>query len=111
MQAAVLAALNEGYEAVILVGSDCPFVRGAYLEQACQALMDGASAVLGSATDGGYVLLGLRQNQPALFSDIPWGGDQVGRLTRERLRAAAVDFVELAAQADIDRPEDLALLE
>ncbi|TQV84123.1 glycosyltransferase [Exilibacterium tricleocarpae] len=97
--------------AVIIIGSDCPFIDAAYLEQAITALRDGADAVVGPAHDGGYVLLGLCRPEPRLFSGIPWGTDRVWSLTRERLRELAWRFHELAPLADIDRPQDLALLE
>jgi hypothetical protein len=95
-------------DSVVLVGADCPAVDGAYLQQALQHLQDGADIVFGPAEDGGYVLLGLRQVPDCLFVDMPWGSEQLMQITRERLRAAGLDWVELEPRWDVDRPEDLS---
>lgn len=94
-------------DSVVLVGADCPAVDGAYLQQALQHLQSGADIVFGPAEDGGYVLLGLRQVPDCLFVDMPWGSEQLMQITRERMRAAGLDWVELAPRWDVDRPEDL----
>ena len=109
MQFAAESALTRS-RAIILVGSDCPFIDAAYLQQALAALDDGDDAVVGPAGDGGYVLLGLRSSHRRLFDDIPWSTEQVWPTTRERLQALGWRYRELATLADIDRPEDLALL-
>ncbi len=92
---------------VVLVGADCPAVDGAYLQQALQHLQDGANIVFGPAEDGGYVLLGLRHVPDCLFVDMPWGSEQLMQITRERMRAAGLSWVELEPRWDVDRPEDL----
>ena len=94
------------YERVLLVGSDCPAIDAAYLEEALGAL-DRVPVVLGPALDGGYVLIGARRVEPGLFSGIPWGGDRVYAQTLQRLRALGLRWAELPALADIDRPADL----
>ncbi|HHM05386.1 MAG TPA: glycosyltransferase [Gammaproteobacteria bacterium] len=97
-----------GADAVILVGTDCPTLCPADIEQAQAALTKGANVVLGPAEDGGYWLLGLRRHHPELFSEIPWGSDSVLALTRERLRNLNWHWHELSVRYDVDRPEDLA---
>lgn len=113
MQAAMTAALSTA-EPVLLIGTDCPDLDAAYLQQALAALTD-SPAVLGPANDGGYVLLGLKRAAvpalPALFAPMPWGTGQVAANTRERMRAAGLDWTELPSLADIDRPEDLAAID
>ena len=96
--------------AVIIVGSDCPFFERDYLHSACQALADGNDCVLGPAHDGGYVLIGLRRTDPALFDNVPWGTDSVLEITRQRLSKLGWQWCELELKTDIDRPEDLQLL-
>ncbi|MGS2724516.1 TIGR04282 family arsenosugar biosynthesis glycosyltransferase [Porticoccus sp. GXU_MW_L64] len=95
---------------VVIVGSDCPFLDAGYLRAACEALQQGSDCVLGPATDGGYVLIGLRRVHARLFADIPWGGEQVLEITRQRLNELGWQYSELAPLMDIDRPEDLAKL-
>jgi uncharacterized protein len=96
--------------AVVLVGTDCPPLGKAYLMRAL-AVLQGADAVLGPAEDGGYVLLGLKQAAPELFSDIPWGTDRVAAITRDRMDALGWEWAELPALWDLDRPDDLVRFE
>ena len=106
MAHALAAALTEGGPAV-LIGCDSPGYTADYLEAAFAALEAGHSMVLGPAVDGGYVLIGLNRVEPSLFRDIPWGGERVAVLTRERAAAAGLRPFELAPLADIDHPEDI----
>ncbi len=91
----------------LVIGTDCPALDADYLRQALLALQKGAPAVIGPAEDGGYVLLGLRRNEPRLFEDIPWGTDAVFDMTRQRLPE---DAQVLPVLWDIDVVEDLQRL-
>ncbi|SFT44086.1 TIGR04282 family arsenosugar biosynthesis glycosyltransferase [Pseudomonas marincola] len=105
-----IAALGlAGSDAVMLIGNDCPALDGEYLQQACSALSKNP-AVIGPAEDGGYVLLGLRQLDPLLFSDMPWGTEKVLRKTCQRLRQLGWAHHLLDPLWDVDRPEDLPRL-
>lgn len=94
----------------ILVGTDCPELSAADFTHAIGELDRGVDAVLGPATDGGYVLIGLKRPHLDLFSDMQWGSDQVAELTRTRMRDLGMRWGELAPHHDIDRPEDLVHL-
>ncbi len=91
---------------VVLLGTDCPQLDAEYLADALSRLQSGAEVVIGPATDGGYVLLGLNQAHPALFDGIEWSTPQVLEQTRDRLRALGLAWQELPALADVDTPED-----
>ena len=106
MYRAILGGLAR-YDRVILVGSDCPWIDGPYLQSALEAL-DAASVALGPALDGGYVLIGARQVRPELFTRISWGTEAVLAQTRLRLEALGLRWRELPALRDVDRPEDLS---
>ncbi len=93
---------------LLLIGTDCPVLQPDHLRQAARALIDGADAVFQPVEDGGYVLVGLRQPQPALFCGMTWSTDQVMAQTRERARAAGLRVHELDTLWDLDRPQDLA---
>ncbi|HAD09856.1 MAG TPA: hypothetical protein DCF62_10260 [Porticoccaceae bacterium] len=95
------------YESVVLVGSDCPFLSGAIVGQALAFLAEGYDCVVGPATDGGYVLIALKQALPDVFQGISWGGPRVLEQTRSRLRNCDLNWFELAALPDIDSPQDL----
>ena len=92
---------------VVLLGADCPAVDAEYLNSALLLLTQGESIVVGPAEDGGYVLLGLRDVPPEIFSGVSWGSAQVMEQTRDRLRRAGRHWRELPTSWDVDRPEDL----
>lgn len=109
MQAAITQGLQH-FAAVIVVGSDCPFIDEDYIDSAIGALQD-SDVVIGPANDGGYVLLGLKQPHPHLFNNITWGTDKVLRETLNMLKRNRQSVALLPALPDIDRPEDLAALD
>ncbi|MES9855287.1 MAG: TIGR04282 family arsenosugar biosynthesis glycosyltransferase [Sedimenticola sp.] len=94
-------------DSLILIGGDCPVLESHHLSLAFEWLEGDVDAVVGPAEDGGYVLLGLKRPNSRLFTDIPWGGDQVLRLTRERLSQSGWRSRELEMLWDLDRPCDL----
>ncbi|TAL64147.1 MAG: glycosyltransferase [Burkholderiaceae bacterium] len=96
---------------LLLIGTDCPVLRPAHLRKAARALIDGDDAVFYPAEDGGYVLVGLRQPQAALFTDMTWGTATVMSDTRERARALDLRLCEFEALWDVDVPDDLARLD
>lgn len=108
MHHAAVDALFRG-DKLVLVGTDCPSLDGAYVERALLSL-EGHDVALGPAQDGGYVLLGLKRAPGALFRDIPWGSDRVAEITRGRMAALGWKWAELPILWDVDRPEDLIRL-
>ncbi|EWS63201.1 transferase 1, rSAM/selenodomain-associated [Hydrogenophaga sp. T4] len=69
-----------------------------------------SDAVMIPATDGGYVLLGLRRFDVSLFLDIAWSTEHVAAATRDRLSALGWSLNEKAPLHDIDEPYDLRWL-
>ena len=90
---------------LILIGSDCPALDGAYVERAWAALRAN-DAVIGPAEDGGYVLVGLARPVAALFERMPWGDASLMSRTRERVAKLGLRCAELETLWDVDRPED-----
>ena len=97
-------------ERVVLIGSDIAVMTAAMLGQAFDHLNDDADAVLGPAEDGGYVLIGLRRAQPALFRGMAWSHAQVLNETRRRAREARLRWSELPFLWDVDTVPDLERL-
>jgi glycosyltransferase A (GT-A) superfamily protein (DUF2064 family) len=100
------SALREEAGRVVLVGSDLPDLCAADLLQAFDAL-ERCDLVLGPACDGGYWLIGLTGNHPALFSGIAWGSDQVLQQTEQAASSLGLVPRRLACRQDLDRPCDL----
>jgi len=99
-------AFQTGMDRVVLTGTDCPGITGGLLQEAFESLMD-TDVVLGPANDGGYYLIGLRQNVPRLFVEIPWGTEEVLQRTRWVVDGLRLSLRLLRVLDDIDRPEDL----
>ena len=96
---------------VLLMGTDCPAITTAHLRAAENALSGNADAVFIPVEDGGYVLVGLRRCDPALFTGISWSTDRVMMQTRERMSALGWRWHELAPLWDVDLPEDYERLQ
>lgn len=95
---------------LLLIGTDCPALRPSHLRKAARALLDGEDAVFYPAQDGGYVLVGLRRPQAALFRDMPWSTAEVMAQSRLRARAAGLRLREFEPLWDVDLPGDLPRL-
>ena len=94
------------HAAVVLIGTDCPVFRPQHLRSAATALAGGCQAAFCPAEDGGYVLVGLTEAEPRLFSGMPWGTGEVMDETRARLSELGWPWRELDTLWDVDRPED-----
>ncbi|MCI0485319.1 MAG: TIGR04282 family arsenosugar biosynthesis glycosyltransferase [Blastocatellia bacterium] len=103
-------ALRSGMNRVIIIGTDSPRLSVQILQKALDALTSN-DVVIGPAKDGGYYLIGLRREIPELFKDIPWGTSHVLEITLEIAHRIGICPVLLETLEDVDRPEDLYLLE
>ena len=90
---------------LLMVGTDCPVLTPAHLQQAADALQT-SDAVLIAAEDGGYVLIGLRRALPEVFQQVDWSTPRVMAHTRARLNAIGARWVELPTLWDVDEPAD-----
>lgn len=95
---------------VILIGTDCPSLDAATLQHAAEKLegqLEQHDAVIIPASDGGYVLLGLRRFDRSLFEGIAWSSATVCADTLQHLQALNWSICTLPTLHDIDEPEDL----
>ena len=98
-------------DVVLVIGSDCLSVDRNYIASAIQSFCnDKTDIVLGPAEDGGYVLLGTRQECPGLFSNVLWGTSTVLSETLENARKEGLSLAQLATKWDIDTPADIERL-
>ena len=109
MAAAFEISFNFGVEKVVLIGTDCPGLNADLIAKAFNEL-DGQDLVLGPALDGGYYLIGLRRVVPEIFMGINWGTAEVLAQSVAIARNLNLAIAYLSPLADIDRPEDLSLL-
>jgi rSAM/selenodomain-associated transferase 1 len=107
--ARMLTATQDG--PTLVIGTDCPALTSAHLQLCAEELRNGLDAVIISAEDGGYVLIGTRRPIPELFTDMMWSTDTVMAETRRRLARHGLSWREPLLLWDIDVPEDLARLD
>lgn len=96
---------------VLVIGTDCPALTEAHLRSAAMALRDGNDVVLIPNERGGYVLLGMRKAQPALFSKIAWDGSNILADTRARIVEQRLMLIERPPLWSVDTEMDLERLE
>lgn len=94
------------FDKVVLIGTDCPSLTSACIQTAVQQLNQ-HDAVMIPAADGGYVLLGFREVDDSLFSDIVWSTPSVAAVTKQRLEALGWILTLFDPLHDIDEPTDL----
>ena len=89
------------YHKVAIIGSDCPYLSPALIDEAFAAL-DRVDVVLGPSNDGGYYLLGMRSMTNTLFEDISWSTGEVLGQSLDKLWLAGKSFAKLDYLDDID---------
>lgn len=111
MLAASRALESDGYQPIVIVGSDLPLLDPARIHHALRALRR-ADAVFGPAADGGYYLVGMHRPQPALFDGtaISWSGPEVLAASVAAAEQAGLDYGLLPASFDVDTGDDLERL-
>jgi rSAM/selenodomain-associated transferase 1 len=109
LQAGVRHCLARGGVA-LLVSADIPGVPAGALHRAAALLGEGVDVVLGPGHDGGYWLIGVREQHPGLFDGIPWSTAEVLEVTLARCGDLSLDVRLLEPWRDIDTMADMAAL-
>ena len=104
MLGAIQGRFTEGYERVVIIGSDSPSLPASYINKAMSSDKD---MVLGPSTDGGYYLIGMRGKVVEVFKDVTWGTETVLQETCEHLVQNGASLDLLPVWYDVDTPEDL----
>ncbi len=103
-------AFAAGFARVVVIGADCPDLAETHIIRALE-LLEKNDLVLGPCADGGYCLIALTAPAPALFNAVPWGGGKVTAHTIEQAAALGLSTTLLEELRDVDRPEDLDLID
>ncbi len=102
----IRAALNDGYKRVVVIGTDCPYIQAEHIGLAFESLTK-YDVVIGPAVDGGYYLLGCRDDYPRIFQKIEWGTKKVYAQTVQVLHDLNLSYYRLEYLEDIDDEETL----
>lgn len=91
---------EDSYQKVILIGSDLFDLQPHHLKEAFQKL-EQYDTVIGPAADGGYYLIGLKNNNPLLFKNKNWGTSSVLKDTLADLKDSNISLLEELNDIDI----------
>lgn len=107
MSCALEHTLAGGAPAAVLVGTDAANLLAADLRDAADALLRGADAVLQPASDGGFVLIGLRRVAGSSLRGVDWSSGRELRQTHTRLLQRGLRVELLPERWDVDHPLDV----
>lgn len=97
---------KDGYETIILIGSDLPDISTDKINRAIGVLTT-HDLVIGPAKDGGYYLIGMSSLITQIFHDKPWSQPLLLQETLNELSDLSLTFELLEELNDIDTYEDL----
>jgi len=111
MKNGFIEAFSMKFEHAILIGSDIPDLPLSIVKEAFR-MFETHDAVVGPAHDGGYYLIGFRNDTflPEVFDKMKWGGETVLRSTLNRIKKRGCRVHLLPAWNDVDTLADVMAL-
>ena len=106
MQNAFKESFDQGFNEVVIIGSDCVEITDEHLLNAYTHFKN-YDVVIGPAVDGGYYLIGLKEIHINIFSNILWSTETV---LAQTLRLCAIEKLSvylLPELSDIDEEKDI----
>ena len=105
MKNAFTFVFSEGYNKVIIIGSDCLQLNTDIVHEAFAAL-DQKDTVIGPAKDGGYYLLGMKENHGFLFDNKTWSTESVFDESMKDMQQHHLSTGLLPLLSDVDTEAD-----
>lgn len=106
MKNAFSKGFEDGFERIVLIGSDLPDIKDVHIKNGLEALRTN-NAVFGPAEDGGYYLIGLSKMTNYVFDNKPWSQPSLLQETLRELQENNITFSTLETLNDIDTFDDL----
>ncbi|KAA5828063.1 glycosyltransferase [Algibacter amylolyticus] len=106
MKNAFIKGFQDGYNRIVLIGSDLPDITANHINKGLEALTL-HDVVFGPAEDGGYYLVGLSKAHNFIFNNKPWSQTHLLQETLNEIKEKQVTFTTLDTLNDIDNFEDL----
>ncbi len=103
MEKGFLEGFRQGYENIIIIGSDIYDLQQFHIEEAFKKL-ENHETVIGPSEDGGYYLLGMKNFNKEVFKNKNWGTDSVLEDTLLNLKE---NYCLLETLNDIDVISDI----
>jgi uncharacterized protein len=101
-------ASGDGYDQVVVISSDVPHLPDRVVDAAFEALLT-TDVVIAPSEDGGYHLVGMSRPRD-IFTMVPMSTPDVFEQTRAAIAKNGLSLEILAADFDVDLPEDLSRL-
>ena len=106
MKNAFEKGFTDGYEKIILVGSDLPDISASIIHQGFDKLTNN-EVVFGPAEDGGYYLVGMTKAHYSVFQNKKWSTENLLQSTLSELKEKQIRVSLLQTLNDVDTIEDL----
>jgi len=106
MKNAFQHGFDQGYDNIVLIGSDLPNITKEIIDTGFNALSEN-NIVFGPAHDGGYYLIGMSEMNTTVFENKPWSQSVLLDVTLQELSEQKVPVSLLESLNDIDTFEDL----
>jgi glycosyltransferase A (GT-A) superfamily protein (DUF2064 family) len=108
---AIQSIYDLNYDSVIAIGNDTPHLTAKQLKKA-HSKLNTNEIVLGSSTDGGFYLLGIKKEHfdKQLFLKLPWQCQNLNRSLSKLFKVNGVKVSYLETLRDIDSIEDIKIL-
>ncbi|WP_417884993.1 TIGR04282 family arsenosugar biosynthesis glycosyltransferase [Zunongwangia sp.] len=100
MKNAFTEGFAQGYNQIIIIGTDLYDIKTSDIEKAF-AELEKHEVVIGPAEDGGYYLLGLTNLRPELFENKTWGTSTVLQETINELNKSNYKLLEKRNDVDV----------
>lgn len=106
MKNAFLKGFEDGFDRIVLIGSDLPDINASHILKGLNAL-ERTQVVFGPAVDGGYYLVGMSKMNIQIFENKPWSQSNLLEETLLELHKLNISVSTLDELNDVDTYEDL----
>ncbi len=106
MKNAFQYGFDQGYDKIVLIGSDLPNITTEIINSGFDALNE-STITFGPADDGGYYLIGMSEMITSVFENKPWSQSSLLDSTLQELSKQQVSVSLLETLNDIDTFDDL----
>ena len=109
MKNAFKHAFDKGSTRAVIIGTDSPTLPLSYIQKAFGVLKE-VPITIGPTFDGGYYIIGLSEQNDAIFDGIDWSTSKVFDQTLTRIQAINKQLYVLPPWYDVDTPDNLEFL-
>ena len=109
MKNAFTYSFDKGSQRTVIIGTDSPTLPLSYIQKAFDALKE-VPVTIGPTFDGGYYLIGLSEQNDAIFDGVDWSTSRVFSQTLTKIQALNKQLYVLPPWYDVDTSDNLDFL-